>query len=188
MSSPVVERSWVPLSPRERRVLGVLVEKAKTTPEYYPLTIAAIVTGSNQKSNRDPVTNYDADDVEEILNGLRKKGAAVMVEAGGRVVRWKHTLYDWLKVNKVELAVVVELLLRGPQTEGDLRSRASRMEPFPDLASLQTVLESLAARDLVVYLSPPGQKRGVMVTHGLYPPQELEKVRQVFAQAAAAGE
>src|SRR5436309_7336635 len=91
MSSPVSERNWVPLTARERRVLGVLVEKAKTTPEYYPMTIAAIVTGCNQKSNRDPVTNYDADDAEDILQGLRKKGAAVMVEAGGRVVRWKHT-------------------------------------------------------------------------------------------------
>ncbi len=120
--NPPVEKSWVPLTNRERRVLGVLVEKAKTTPEYYPLTIAAIVTGSNQKSNRDPVTNYDADDVEEILQGLRKKGAVVMVEAGGRVVRWKHTLYDWLKVTKVELAVIAELLLRGAQTEGDLRA------------------------------------------------------------------
>jgi len=187
MSSPVAERTWVPLTPRERRVLGVLVEKAKTTPEYYPLTIAAIVTGSNQKSNRDPVTDYDADDVEDILHDLRHKGAVVMVEAGGRVVRWKHTLYDWLKVSKVELAVIAELLLRGPQTEGDLRARASRMEPFPDLPALQTVLEALAARDLVVHLSPPGQKRGVMVTHGLYPPQELEKVRLATAATAAAG-
>src|SRR5215467_15025278 len=84
--------AWVPLGPRERRVLGVLVEKAKTTPEYYPLTVAAIVTGSNQKSNRDPVTNYDADDVEETLHALRKKGAVILVEGGGRVARWKHTL------------------------------------------------------------------------------------------------
>lgn len=183
MSSPVAERSWVPLSSRERRVLGVLVEKAKTTPEYYPLTVAAIVTGSNQKSNRDPVTNFDADDVEEILQDLRQKGATVMIEGSGRVVRWKHTLYDWLKVTKVELAVLAELMLRGPQTEGDLRSRASRMEPFPDLTSLQTVLEALATRELVIYLSPPGVKRGVVVTHGLYPPKELEKVRQSFVQA-----
>ena len=179
--NPPVERSWVPLSPRERRVLGVLVEKAKTTPEYYPLTIAAIVTGSNQKSNRDPVTNYDADDVEEILQGLRKKGAVVMVEAGGRVVRYKHTLYDWLKVTKVELAVVAELLLRGAQTEGDLRSRASRMEPLPDLAALQSVLDSLAAKDLVVYLSPPGVRRGVVVTHNLHPPQEMEREKSRLA-------
>lgn len=181
MSVPVTEKSWVFLSPRERRVLGVLVEKAKTTPEYYPLTVAATVTGCNQKSNRDPVTNYDADDVEDILQGLRKKGAAVLVEGGGRVVRWKHTLYDWLKVSKSELAVIAELFLRGAQTEGDLRGRASRMEPFPDLALLQGVLEALASRDLVVYLSPPGQKRGVVVTHGLYPPEELERVRQAFA-------
>jgi uncharacterized protein YceH (UPF0502 family) len=188
MSSPVDERAWVPLSPRERRVLGVLVEKAKTTPEYYPLTVSALVTGCNQKSNRDPLTNYDADDVEEILQQLRHKGAAVMVEAGGRVVRWKHTLYDWLKVGKVELAVIAELLLRGPQTEGDLRARAGRMEPIADLPTLQGLLEALSARELVLYLSPPGQRRGVVVTHGLYPSAELEKVRQAFAQSAAAVE
>src|ERR1700679_3277412 len=164
MSAPVSERAWVPLNSRERRVLGVLVEKAKTTPEYYPLTIAAIVTGCNQKSNRDPLTNYAADDVEEILQGRRKKGATVMVEGSGRVVRWKHTLYDWLKVTKVGLAVIAELRLRGTQPAGDPRPRASRMEPRPDLAPLQPVLESLVAKDLVVYLSPPGVRRGVVVT------------------------
>jgi uncharacterized protein YceH (UPF0502 family) len=151
------------------------------------MTIAAIVAGCNQKSNRDPITNYDQDDVEDTLQSLRKKGAVIMVEAGGRVARWKHTLYDWLKVSKAELAVIVELLLRGPQTEGELRSRASRMEPFPDLAALQVLLEALTPRGLVVYLSPPGQKRGVMLTHGLYPAEELEKVRHVFAASAAAG-
>ena len=114
--------SWVPLTADERRVVGVLAEKAKTTPEYYPMTVAAIVSGCNQKSNRDPIVNFDADDVEDILHALRKKGASILVEAGGRVPRWKHTLYDWLKVSKVELAVVVELLLRGPQTEGELRA------------------------------------------------------------------
>jgi len=188
MSTPATDRTWVPLTYRERRVLGVLVEKAKTTPEYYPLTVAAIVTGCNQKSNRDPVVTFDADDVEDILTGLRKKGAAVMVEAGGRVVRFKHTLYDWLKVNKVELAVLAELLLRGPQTEGDLRARASRMEPLNDLPALQAVLDGLVPRGLVVYLSPPGVKRGVVVTHGLYPPEELEKVRQSSASQAAVDE
>jgi uncharacterized protein YceH (UPF0502 family) len=184
MSQASPDRTWVPLSPRERRILGVLVEKAKTTPEYYPLSVAALVTGCNQKSNRDPVTNYDSDDVEDILQGLRKKGAAVLIEGSGRVVRWKHTLYEWLKVTKLELAVLAELMLRGPQTEGDLRARASRMEPFPDLPALQTVLEALEPRGLVRYLSPPGQKRGVVVTHGLYPAEELERVRQAFSQQA----
>jgi uncharacterized protein YceH (UPF0502 family) len=176
--------AWVPLDPRERRVVGVLAEKGKTTPEYYPLTVAAIVAGCNQKSNRDPITSYDQDDVEDTLLSLRKKGAAIMVEAGGRVPRWKHTLYEWLKVTKAELAVIIELLLRGPQTEGELRARVSRMESLADLAALQSLLESLTPRKLVVYLSPPGQKRGVMVTHGLYPPAEFEKVRQAFALSA----
>jgi uncharacterized protein YceH (UPF0502 family) len=161
--------------------VGVLVEKAKTTPEYYPLSVAAIVTGCNQKSNRDPVTNYDQDDVEETLHSLRKKGAVILVEGSGRVARWKHTMYDWLKVSKVELAVVAELLLRGPQTEGELRARASRMEPLADLPALQAILEALAPRGLIQYLSPPGQKRGVYVAHGLYPADELEKVRHAFA-------
>jgi uncharacterized protein YceH (UPF0502 family) len=169
-------------------VLGVLVEKAKTTPEYYPLSIAAIVTGCNQKSNRDPVTSYSQDEVEETLQALRKKGAVILIEGSGRVVRWKHTLYEWLKVTKVELAVIAELLLRGPQTEGELRARASRMEPLADLAALQAILEPLAARGLVSYLSPAGQKRGVYVAHSLYPPDELEKVRQAFVNRHPAGE
>jgi uncharacterized protein YceH (UPF0502 family) len=125
------------------------------------------------------------EDVEEALHELRNKGAVVLVEAGGRVARWKHTLYEWLKVGKVELAVLAELILRGPQTEGELRGRASRMEPLPDLAALQSVLGALTARDLVIYLSPPGQRRGVVVTHGLYPPAESEQVRQAFARHAA---
>ena len=74
--------AWVPLNARERRVVGVLAEKSKTTPEYYPLTVAAVVAGCNQKSNRDPITNYDQDDVEDTLQSLRKKGAAIMVETG----------------------------------------------------------------------------------------------------------
>ena len=129
MSQPEAEvpASPGPLTSSERRVLGVLVEKAKTVPESYPLTVAALVAGCNQKSNRDPVTDYDADLVEETLERLRRKGAVVRLETGGRVLRWKHTLYDWLKVSKVELAVLAELLLRGSQTEGDLRARASRM-------------------------------------------------------------
>jgi uncharacterized protein YceH (UPF0502 family) len=158
-----------------------MVEKAKTTPEYYPKTLAAIVTACNQKTNRDPITNYDQDDVEETLHSLRKKGAVILVEGGGRVARWKHTLYDWLKVSKVELAVLAELMVRGPQTEGDLRARASRMEPLADLDVLRGILNALVPRNLVHFLSPPGQKRGVFVAHGLYPPEELERVRQAFA-------
>jgi uncharacterized protein YceH (UPF0502 family) len=178
--------AWVPLSSRERRVLGVMVEKQKTTPEYYPMSLAAITTACNQKNNRDPVVNYDVDDVDEVLQGLRKKGAALLIEGSGRVVKWKHSLYDWfgLKNKPVEMAVMAELLLRGRQTEGDLRSRAARMEPIPDLESLQAVLKALQDLKLVVYLTPPEQKRGAMVTHNLYSPAEFESVKAEFARAA----
>ncbi len=184
MSMPTPERTWVPLSPRERRVVGVLVEKQKTTPDNYPMSLSALVTGCNQKSNRDPLTSYDADDVEEILHELRQKGAAVLTEGSGRVTKWKHSLYDWLdlKHRPAEMAVIAELLLRGPQTEGDLRACASRMDPIPDLARLEEILRFLEERALIVYLSPPGQRRGVVVTHGLYPPDELERVRQKYQQ------
>ena len=183
--SESVDRAWVPLNAHERRVLGVLVEKAKTTPDVYPLTLAAVVTGCNQKSNRDPVTAYDADDVEETLAALRKKGAVVQVDSGGRVVRFKHLFYEWLRVNKVESAVMVELLLRGSQTEGDLRARAGRMEPIADLPTLQAVLDGLQAKDLVVYQTPRGS-RGAVVTHNLFPPKDLDRERGRSDAIAAA--
>ena len=160
----------------ERRVLGVLVEKAKTTPDAYPMSLNALVTGCNQKSNRDPVMNLSEDDVEEALRSAQQKGFAIRVTGSGRVERWKHNLYDALHVGKVELAVIAELLLRGPQTEGELRGRAARMEPIEDLDALRAVLKPLAERRLVVYLSPE-RSRGTVVTHGFHNPQELEKLR-----------
>jgi uncharacterized protein YceH (UPF0502 family) len=160
------------LSAHECRVLGVLVEKAKTTPDVYPLSVNALVTGCNQKNNRDPVLNLSDQDVEDTLAELQKKDLAVKI-TGGRVVRWRHTLYDAFHIGKVELAVVGELLLRGPQTEGELRGRASRMEPIADLDSLRAVLRPMVERRLVAYLSPAG-RRGTMVTHGFHVFDESE--------------
>jgi uncharacterized protein YceH (UPF0502 family) len=179
MNTSPSDRAWGPLGPRERRVLGVLIEKQKTTPDAYPMTVNALVAGCNQKSNRDPVTNYSAEDVEEALESLRQKGVAVRYEGSGRVEKWKHAAYDWLALRNraAEMAVLAELLLRGPQTEGELRARASRMDPIPDLPALQAILEFLSQRELVVYLTPPGQKRGVVVAHGLYPAEERERMR-----------
>jgi uncharacterized protein YceH (UPF0502 family) len=175
----------VPLNARERRVLGVLIEKQKTTPEYYPMSISAVATGCNQKSNRDPVTNYDVDDVEEILEDLRRKGVAILVEGSGRVPKWKHNAYEWLglKGRPEEMAVLAELLLRGPQTEGELRQRASRMDEIPDLPKLQTYLSYLNELGLVHYLTPEGQRRGAVVAHGLYPPEELARLREAAGRA-----
>jgi uncharacterized protein YceH (UPF0502 family) len=167
--------SWPTLSLGERRVLGVLVEKAKTTPDVYPLSLNSLLTGCNQKSNRDPILDLTDLDVEEALVSAQKKGLAIKI-TGGRVERWRHSLYEAWKSHKVELAVLAELLLRGPQTEGELRGRASRMEPIDELEALRTVLRPLAERRLVVYLSPEG-RRGTMVTHGFHEPEELRHLR-----------
>jgi uncharacterized protein YceH (UPF0502 family) len=170
---------WPVLDMRERRVLGVLVEKAKTTPDTYPLSVNALVTGSNQKSNRDPLLNLSELEVEETLARCQKKGLAIKI-TGGRVVRWKHNLYEAWHVDKVDLAVLGELLLRGPQTEGELRSRASRMEPIDDLDALRNVLRPLVERKLVVYLTPE-ERRGAMLSHGFHDPHELERLRSRIA-------
>jgi uncharacterized protein YceH (UPF0502 family) len=174
--------TWPELSLVERRVLGVLVEKAKTTPDVYPLSINALVTGCNQKSNRDPLMELADFEVEDALVSAQKKGLAIKI-TGGRVIRWRHSLYEAWHVDKVELAVLAELLLRGPQTEGELRGRASRMEPIDDLDALRNVLRRLAERGLVVYLTPEG-RRGTILTHGLHAPDELERLR-VKSQAEA---
>jgi uncharacterized protein YceH (UPF0502 family) len=171
------------LSMNERRVLGVLVEKAKTTPDAYPLSVNALVTGCNQKSNRDPLLNLSEDDVEDALAGVQQKGLAIKI-TGGRVVRWRHNLYEAWRLGKVELALLGELLLRGPQTEGELRGRASRMEPIDDLDTLRALLRPMAERGLVVYLSPQG-RRGTVLTHGFHDPHELEHLRQRHHAGAA---
>jgi len=143
-----------PLDANERRVLGVLIEKAKTTPDQYPLSLNALVTGCNQKSNRDPVMTLDEEQVMRSVLSLRKAGAMAEVFGSGKIPRYRHLAYEWLGVDKEELAILAELLLRGEQTEGDLRGRASRMDPIPDLDVLRTHLDRLADKGLVVWLSP----------------------------------
>jgi uncharacterized protein len=169
-------RRWRPLTAAERRVLGVLVEKAKTTPENYPLSINSLRTGCNQKTNRAPLTQYDDDQVAEALESLRKAGAVAEIQGGARVDKYRHLAYEWLGVDKVELAVMTELLLRGAQTVGELRGRAARMEPIKDLAELQPILDSLLSKQLIIRLTPSG--RGAVVTHALYLDQEMDKVRR----------
>jgi uncharacterized protein YceH (UPF0502 family) len=174
-AAPVAAR-WQPLESAERRVLGVLVEKAKTTPESYPLSLNAIRTGSNQKNNRAPVMQLEDEQVEAALDSLRRVGAVVVIEGSGRVDKYRHLAYDWLGVEKVELAVMAELLLRGAQTVGELRGRAARMEPIKDLDALRPVLDSLEVKRLISYLTPAG--RGAIVTHALYQDRELDKLRR----------
>ncbi len=175
-TAPVSEGPrWQPLDRTQRRVLGVLVEKAKTTPDNYPLSLNALVNGCNQKSNRFPQMQLDEDQVDEALESLRKLGAVATIQGDGRVDKYRHLAYDWLGVDKRELAVMAELLLRGAQTIGELRARASRMEPIPGITELRPLVESLRHKKLIVLLTPPG--RGCVLTHALYQDQELAKVR-----------
>src|SRR5262245_29641079 len=141
-------QGWPVLSLVERRVLGVLIEKQKTTPDVYPMSLNALVTGCNQKSNRDPVFSLDDAEVEDNLVSLNQKALVTRVESG-RVEKWRHLLYEQWHVGKAEIAVLAELLLRGPQTVGDLRARVSRMEPVEDLDALRDLLDPLAQRGLV---------------------------------------
>jgi uncharacterized protein YceH (UPF0502 family) len=164
-----------PLSAIESRVLGVLIEKQKTTPDIYPLSVNAIVTGSNQKSNREPLMNIDDVTVEDTLAALQSKGLVSKIE-GGRVEKWRHHGYERWSVSKEGIAILAELFLRGPQTEGELRSRASRMEPINDREALKTVLAPLLERGLIVWLSPEG-RRGSQLSHGFLDSEQLERLR-----------
>jgi len=166
---------WRPLLAIDRRVVGVLVEKAKTTPDGYPMSVNSLRSGCNQKNNRFPLMELELEDVEESLARLRAAGAVTEVQGGGRVSRYRHHMYEWLGVDKVELGVMAELLLRGAQTEGELRGRAARMDPIADVGALRPILASLAGKKLIVSLTPEG--RGHIVTHALYEPREMEKVR-----------
>jgi uncharacterized protein YceH (UPF0502 family) len=185
MSTDAPAPTWEPLSVTERRILGVLIEKQKTskTADSYPLTLNALTTGCNQKSNRDPVLDLTEDEVEEGLTGLQKKGL-VMRMTGGRVDRFRHELYEAWTREGPQLAVIAELLLRGPQTKGELRGRASRMAPIDTLDMLEEVLKPLVERRLVVYLTDP-DRRGAMVTHGFHTPDELTRLKAHHAGAPA---
>ena len=154
--------SMIILTPDESRVLGVLIEKSTTTPEQYPLSLNAITNGSNQKNNRDPVRTMAEDECFEAAEGLRGHGLAVRVDqVGSRVHKYRHNAGEVLKARTGELAILAELLLRGPQTVGELRTRAGRMSPMESLDVTQDLLRALVARPepLVRELPPlPGSR------------------------------
>ena len=152
-----------PLEPLELRVLGVLLEKELSTPEYYPLTLNALVNGCNQSTNRDPVLQVDAAAVERALEGLRDQRAAATVHAAGsRTVKYAQRITEALNLSVQEAALLAELVLRGPQTAGELRNRSTRMYPFQDLeeveASLSLLLEAEPAPLAVRLPRAPGTK------------------------------
>lgn len=168
-------RKWRAINRIQRRVLGVLVEKSKTTPDVYPMTLNGITTGANQKSNRSPLMTLEPDEVQIALDQLRLLGAVIEVHGDGRVPKYKHLLYDWFGAEKGELAIMAELMLRGHQTLGELRARAARMDDIADLNELRPLVDSLIKKNLILELTPAG--RGQVVSHNLYQPEELDKVK-----------
>ncbi len=164
------------LSEVERRVLGVLIEKSLAQPQYYPMTLNGVVTACNQKSNRDPVMTLDEDGVFGVLTALRERELVAMVlpSESSRVEKFKHqtdTAFGW---ERSQRAVMAELLLRGPQTVGELRTRCGRMVPMESIETVTAILESLSRLDPpVVAVMPrsPGQS-AVRYTHLLFPDGE----------------
>ena len=141
----------IELSPIEARVIGCLIEKQITTPDQYPLSLNALVNACNQKSNRDPVMSVDEAGVQTTLDHLSRKHLVIEKSGfGSRVPKYQHrfcnTEFGSLKFTPQELAIVCELLLRGPQTPGELRTRAARMAPFSEVGQVETALESLSSR------------------------------------------
>lgn len=170
------------LTPLEARVVGCLIEKEITTPDQYPLTLNALTAACNQKSNRDPVLELGSGDVQDILDGLMKKHLVTDRSGGvgGRVTRYRqrfcNTQFGNLQLAPREQAIVCELLLRGPQTPGELRSRANRMAPLHDVGEVEAALEDLAAREypLVAQLPrEPGRResRWMQLFTGETPPE-----------------
>lgn len=140
--------NFEPLDAIESRVFGALIEKEITTPDYYPLSLNALANACNQLNNREPVMTLAVSDVTRALDKLREKRLAVVITGGdSRVFKFAHKAREIFELNSAQIALLCVLLLRGPQTVGELRGRTGRMHEFSDLADVQAALGSLAARD-----------------------------------------
>jgi uncharacterized protein YceH (UPF0502 family) len=150
----------VDLDAAEIRVLGCLVEKQRTTPDAYPLSVNALRLACNQTTNRDPVVDYDEPTIRDALAGLSRRGWARLASGpGSRAVKYRHLLDDALDLDDAEISLLAVLMLRGPQTPGELKQRSERLHRFGSVPEAIETLEALAARELVVRLPRrPGQK------------------------------
>lgn len=187
------------LTPLEARVIGSLIEKEVTTPDQYPLTLNALTAACNQKSNRDPVLELSSGEVQALLDGLMKKHLVTDRSGGvgGRVTRYRqrfcNTQFGNLHLAPPEVAIICELLLRGPQTPGELRSRASRMAPLREVSEVDAALAALAAREqpLVAQLArEPGRResRWMQLFTGEAPPEAVAPPALAAPRTAAGKE
>lgn len=182
MAESSMEKIPLPeLSRKQRRVLGVLLEKGFTTPDQYPLTLKATTTGCNQKNNRDPVSAYDEDTVADTLGELNRMGfVGVLHPESGRTERYRHYMRHRTGLTEHQLAVLTELLLRGKQQPGELRTRASRMAPIDSQEELRIALQGLMDLGLA-RANGSLERRGVEVDHNLYPDNENHDALSVLS-------
>lgn len=182
-----------PLTPIEARVLGTLMEKARTVPDTYPMTLNAIVAGCNQKSSRDPVTNLSESDVQEALDGLKRRSLA-FTSRGTRTDRWEHNFQRALVVPEQSAVLLGLLMLRGPQTAGELRIHSERWYRFADISSVEAFLDEMQGRGedkggpLVVQLPRAPGAREARWAHLLCGPVDTSVPAPAAAQAPAAAE
>jgi uncharacterized protein len=156
----------------EVRVVGCLVEKQRTTPDAYPLSLNALRLACNQSTNRDPVVDYDEAAVSDALRRLAQRGWTRLASGpGSRARKYRHLLPEALGIDEAELVLLAVLMLRGPQTPGELKQRSDRLRSFPDLAAVQEALERLI-------------ERGLVVRHQRRPGQKEERYEQVLGAAA----
>lgn len=171
----------------EARVLGALMEKEIATPDYYPLSLNALVNACNQKSNREPVVAYDEETVEAALESLRVKGLALRISGESRVPKHAQRFTEKFNLGRREAAVICMLLLRGPQTPGELRSRIDRLYQFDDLEAVENTLSQLGEREFVRKLPRQSGSREARWAHLLYGEIEAADERlEVTAHAPAA--
>jgi uncharacterized protein YceH (UPF0502 family) len=175
-----------PLSLLETRVLGVLIEKERTVPDSYPLTLNALVAGSNQKTSRDPIIHAGESEVQAAVDSLKAR-MLVIESSGGRVSRYSHNFERVLNVPRQASALLAVLMLRGPQTAGELRINCERLHPFADISSVEAFLHELAVRQdgpLVVELPRQAGARENRWMHLLSGPPDIREAAPA-AQAAA---
>lgn len=165
------------LSAIEVRILGALIEKKHTTPEYYPMSLNAITNACNQKSNRDPVTEYSEDQIEKCIEQLREKRLVIRVTGAGiKVPKYRELLTEQLSVSLPEEAVLCILMLRGAQTSGEIKNRCERIYDFNDLTAVEETVAKLSSREDPLCSVVPGTRgRGLKYLHLFYGQPEIQK-------------
>lgn len=176
------------LTETEVRVLGSLIEKQITTPEYYPLTLNALMAACNQKNNRNPVTSYTESEIDDALFSLREKNLAYVFHGStSRVPKYKHVAPEVLHLSSAELAALCVLMLSGPQTVGEIRTRGARMYEFSGLEEVEDILRALSTRDEPLILKLPRQsgQKEARFAHLLAGEPDVEQIAEASHERKA---